>query len=769
MSREPARHGAVMVEFDGRTQTFGAEGGQVSVGRTADCAVRVADSLVSRHHAELVFDGGWVLRDLGSTNGCWTDGRRVQQVRLSDRASVRLGGPAGPELWLEAVANTSGSAAEPVPPGPPGVTRTALPHVAGHSHRQTPRPPGAASTGRRIIGRDPRSWHVVDDPVASWHHASLTAEAEGHWLTDLGSTNATLVNGRPATRHLLREGDRVLVGNTTLEWRGQSLDEVEGRGFTVDGACLEIAGGRRIVDRVSFSIREPSLVAVIGPSGAGKSSLLRLVTGEATPSAGTVALDGSTMTSQRRAHRGQIGVVPQDTLAHGTLGARVALDLTAKLRLPPDVGGAERDRLVADVLELMGLTDHADTRINTLSGGQQRRVGIGMELLTNPSMLILDEPTAGLDPALVRQIMRMLRQLADSGKRVLLVTHDLEHLDLVDQVVVLRAGGTAAYVGPPAGVFTHFGTGSWADTFALLAVPEPHQDKAGATSGGGTNIEALDLPPARTDAATTLRQTRVVLERQTRLVAADRPFLALSLAMPLVLALLSFAVPGSSGLGPSSDPASAEAARLLVLVIVGAAFLGMSGPVRDLVGERGIYAHERRAGLQPFAYLTAKLTAFSVIASVQAAFLVALVVAFRPGPAEGSVLPSGELELGVGVALTALVGVALGLSISARINTPEQAMPPLVVAIMGQLVMCGGLFPLDGRGVLGALSAVFPSRWGYAAAASTVDLNRGSQAIDPDPLWTHVATTWWGCVMVLTAMLGLLVWLAWTGLRKERG
>ena len=366
---------------------------------------------------------------------------------------------------------------------------------------------------------------------------------------------------------------------------------------------------------------------------------------------------------------------------------------------------------------------------------------------------------------LVRQIMRLLRTLADNGKRVLVVTHDLEHFDLVDEVVVLRAGGTAAYVGPPSGVFPHFGTGTWADTFALLAEKERGHPARGT---GGTRVEAVDLPPARTDAATTARQARVALERQARLVVADRAFLALSVAMPLVLGLLAFAVPGSNGLGPSPDPVSAEAARLLVLLTVGAAFLGMSSAVRDLVGERSIYTHEHRAGLRPGAYLAAKLTAFSVIACLQAVLLVGLVLTFRPGPQAGVVLPSGAVELALSIASISLVSVALGLAISSRISTSEQAMPPLVVAIMGQLVMCGGLFPVDGRGVLPVLSAFFPSRWGYAAAASTVDLNRVSQAVDPDQLWQHSATTWWGCILVLIAMWALLVWATWAGLRKER-
>jgi ABC-type multidrug transport system ATPase subunit len=602
--------------------------------------------------------------------------------------------------------------------------------------------------------------------MVSWRHARLVRRDGSTWLEDLGSTNATLVNGRPVERHELADGDRILVGNTSLLFSGGTLHPDVETGFRVDRASLALKNGRRIVDDVSFSMAEPSLVAVIGPSGAGKSSLLRLVTGQIEPSSGAVSLHHATMTSQRRAHRGQIGVVPQYTVAHTSLTARRALDYTARLRLPPDVGGAERRRRVEAVLEQLGLAEHADTRMARLSGGQQRRVGIAMEMLTDPSMLILDEPTAGLDPSLVLQIMRVLRGLADSGKHVLLVTHDLEHLvDLVDRVVVLRPGGTVAFFGPPDQVFTHFGTSTWAETFDVLTRAEERRPRR----SGSVVAPPADLPAVRAGFSGALRSASVVMRRQLRLIASDPPYLALLLGMPLVLGVLALAVPGASGLGATRDQTSVEAVRLLVLLIVGAAFLGLSSSVRDLVGERSIFQHERDAGLAPLGYLSAKVTVFFALAGIQASLLVAIVVAARAGPRDALVLGSPTMELGCAVVGTALTGVALGLAISSRVATTEQSMPPLVILVMGQLVMCGGLFPVDGRGVLPVLSWVFPTRWGYAAAAATVDLNRLSAAVEPDDLWAHDVSNWWGC-MVLLAVVGAaaLVVAALGVLRRQR-
>ena len=530
----------------------------------------------------------------------------------------------------------------------------------------------------------------------------------------------------------------------------------------VEHATLTIRGGRRIVDDVSISITRPSVAAVIGPSGAGKSSLLRMATGQVSPSSGAVTLNGATMTSHRHAHRGQVGVVPQHTVAHGALTARQALEYTARLRLSTDVSRSERHRLVSDVLERLGLTAHADTRISRLSGGQQRRVGIAMEMLTDPSMLILDEPTAGLDPSLVQQIMTVLRRLADGGKQVLVVTHDLDHLDLVDEVLVLQAGGAPAYYGPPSGVFAHFGTTSWAETFAKLAVPGPPW--AGRTVSGPAN--PVRLPNAPRSFRTVLAQFLVVLQRQLRLIATDPLYLALLVGMPLALGALALAVPGDSGLGKPPDPTGAEAMLLLVLLIVGGAPLGIATPIRDLVGEHNIFAHERDAGLSAQGYLAAKVGVFFAVAILQCVLLVGVVLVSRPGPGDALVLGSPNLELGVAVVATALAGVALGLAISSRVSTTEQTMPPLVLAIMGQIVMCGGLFPIHDRGPLEVIAVALPTRWTYAAASATVDLNNLTPTIDQDALWAHDTSTWLGCLLLTAALTAVFLGFAAQGVRR---
>ena len=225
---------------------------------------------------------------------------------------------------------------------------------------------------------------------------------------------------------------------------------------------LTLPNGRQLVSDVSFSARPGSLTAIIGPSGAGKSTLAKLVGGAVTPTDGAVSFDGHDLHAEYASLRHRIGLVPQDDVVHHQLTVAAALGYAAELRLP-HATKEERSEAVSRVLGELELTSHVHTRIDKLSGGQRKRASVAMELLTGPSLLVLDEPTTGLDPALDRQVMTMLRRLADAGRVVLVVTHCLTYLDVCDQVLFLAPGGKTAYCGPPRDIGAVLGSTDWAD------------------------------------------------------------------------------------------------------------------------------------------------------------------------------------------------------------------------------------------------------------------------------------------------------------------
>ncbi len=182
-----------------------------------------------------------------------------------------------------------------------------------------------------------------------------------------------------------------------------------------------------------------------------------------------MSFEGHDIHAEYASLRSRIGMVPQDDVVHGQLTVNQALMYAAELRLPPDTTKEDREQVVAQVLEELEMTQHADTRVDKLSGGQRKRASVALELLTGPSLLILDEPTSGLDPALDRQVMTMLRQLADAGRVVLVVTHSLTYLDVCDQVLLLAPGGKTAFCGPPSQIGPSMGTTNWADIFSSVA------------------------------------------------------------------------------------------------------------------------------------------------------------------------------------------------------------------------------------------------------------------------------------------------------------
>ncbi|WP_156942806.1 FHA domain-containing protein, partial [Mycobacterium genavense] len=331
----------------------------------------------------------------------------------------------------------------------------------------SPRSSSAAGTaGALTIGRAPDNDIVVPDVLASRQHATLVPTPLGLEIRD-NSINGTFVNGTRVGSAILSDDDVVTIGNVDLVVRDGTLvtlGEVATRSGVLQVRDVQyvVDNGKQLLDHISLTARPGTLTAIIGGSGAGKSTLSRLIAGYSTPSSGSATFEGHNIHTEYASLRSRIGMVPQDDVVHRQLTVNQALGYAAELRLPPDTSKADREQVVAQVLEELELTKHADTRVDKLSGGQRKRASVALELLTGPSLLLLDEPTTGLDPALDRQVMMMLRQLADAGRVVLVVTHSVSYLDVCDQLLLVAPGGKTAYCGPPSQIGAAMGTTNWA-------------------------------------------------------------------------------------------------------------------------------------------------------------------------------------------------------------------------------------------------------------------------------------------------------------------
>ncbi|MGB9224369.1 ATP-binding cassette domain-containing protein, partial [Mycobacterium sp.] len=477
------------------------------------------------------------------------------------------------------------------------------------------KPAGDAPPGSIKIGRADDNDIVIPEVLASRHHATLVPTAGGTEIRDNRSINGTFVNGARVESAVLHDGDVVTIGNIDLVFadgtlsRGEETAAATGTGgLDVRAVAWTIEGNKRLLDDISLVARPGTLTAVIGPSGAGKSTFAKLVAGYTHPTSGTVEFEGHNIHAEYASLRSRIGMVPQDDVVHGQLTVKQALMYAAELRLPPDTNKADREQVVARVLEELEMTKHLETRVDKLSGGQRKRASVALELLTGPSLLILDEPTSGLDPALDRQVMTMLRQLADAGRVVLVVTHSLTYLDVCDQVLLLGPGGKTAFCGPPSQIGPAMGTTNWADIFSTVADdPDAAQARYLARTGPPPPAPPTEQPAELGDPSHTslLRQFSTIGRRQVRLIISDRGYFIFLAILPFIMGALSMSVPGDVGFGKPNPMGNAptEPGQILVLLNVGAVFMGTALTIRDLIGERAIFLREQAVGLSTTAYL----------------------------------------------------------------------------------------------------------------------------------------------------------------------
>lgn len=642
--------------------------------------------------------------------------------------------------------------------------------TTGNRHTSTPSKgkvkgffdPSTTQSG--IIGRAQNCSIVIKDVLASRRHCQVEATPNGILLTDLGSINGTYVNGRRAAKIWLAEDDVVSVGNTDLIVHDGILQDRSPyaleQAVIAENIGLTVKGGVKLLHGIDAVFAKGTLTAVIGPSGAGKSTFTSIVAGLNEPTEGHVLFDGYDVHDNIELLRSRIGFVPQDDVVHRKLTVDAALEYAARLRLP-NSSKTERREIIDNVLEELELTERRKNRIDHLSGGQRKRVSTAIELLTGPELLILDEPTSGLDPALDLTVMNMLRKLADAGRIVLVVTHSLSYVnDLCDNVLMLAPGGYPSFFGTTDELEKAFPGKRWANIFTEVAenphktysVTKPRELTEHAKKIGGTH-RAEHEKPAKTFR---IRQTITLITRQLHLVIADPGLLIFLILLPILLGLLSMVVPGSKGFGKPGTDAMTEPSQLMVLVILGACFMGSALSVRDIVAERPIYNRERAVGLSPTSYTLSKLLVLGLETLLQAGILVTAVIVGKPKPDEGVLTDNGVLELVIIVWLTAWASGMLGAVGSALVRSSEQTMPLLVILVMAQLVFSGGMIPVTDRDGLDEVSRIFPGRWGFAAAASDIDLNKLVPTLKKDDLWAHTTDQWWTDIAVMGGMVVIL-------------
>jgi ABC-type multidrug transport system ATPase subunit len=646
------------------------------------------------------------------------------------------------------------------PPSAPAVTRTRVLVPVEQVDA------GRVRTGaeRFTIGRGGECDLVLDHPTVARLHATIVSGPGGPRVETAGA-GALAVNGVRTRAARLAVGDCIAVGPFRIVYDGHELVQpatAAGLGVGALGVAMEI-GSTTILHPTDLRLRPGELAAIIGESGAGKSTLLKTLAGVTQPTHGRVLVGGEDV-SQRL---GELGYVPQFDIVHDQLTVTEALGYAARLRLPSDTSRAERDARVAAVVEQLGLSDRATTRVGVLSGGQRKRTGVGMELLHRPGALFLDEPTTGLDPGLERRMMHLFRGLADGGQTVALVTHATASLMLCDRVVVMGRGGHLRFDGTPDEALAHFGVTQFEDVYvALDAAEQAPRPAAPAHAQGRRPLPPLSAPRARRPVQQPLGyQTRVLASRYATLLLRDRRHVRSALLQVPVLGLLTALLFGSGvfnrvGDGPTSP---GKVATLLFLMVTIAVWLGAINAAREIVKERNIVARELAAGVTVPAYLASKLIVLLSLLTAQVLLFTTIVLTLRPLHEGGG----AGLQLAAVLVLASWIAVLCGLAVSASAATEDHATSLIPLLLVPQLLLGGALVPLtDMTGAMQAIAALVPARWSFAAAGHAIHLTQRIAEDRASAAASHYGPHFFGvslpvyagiCALFAAGLLGLLV------------
>jgi ABC transport system ATP-binding/permease protein len=717
---------------DGQPKIVEADGPCVRVGRDPECEVAidpVAFAMVSGTHVRIERGtDGFVLTHLSMSNKTLVNDLVVKEstrIKVGDR--IRLGFT-GPLLTVRSLENTQDG---------PRATRR-FDATMKVDARQLALARGTIGARRisigegGVIGRNPKlaQFHL-DHPHVSAQHASVAVNGPSVILTDLNSSNGTFLNGRRLSRPaVLNAGDRIDIGPFSLQFDGEDLvsrsrsNNVELAALGLKRVVQDRTTGKQLslLDEINLVVRSREFVCLLGPSGSGKSTLLAILSGRNPPNAGTVALNGQDLYAHFEVLKEDIAVVPQKDVVHESLALAKAVRYTAELRLPPDMSPEEMSTSVAEILEVVGLTRRRDSLIRHLSGGQLKRASLANELVARPSLLFLDEVTSGLDEQTDREVMELFRQVADGGKTVVCITHNLANVEATCHlVIILTEGGRLAFIGSPDEAKTYFQISRLGDVYKKLAqaTPDewhnrfrscPYYRRYVADRMPSDLDREPETPPAvrtGTKSWSFVRQAWVLIRRYISIWQGDRnALLALLVQSVLVAILLGLAY------GRLNDETDAyqrvwKTVNLFLLQAVTCFWFGCNTAAKELVKERVIFLRERDFNLRVISYFGSKIFVLTLIVLTQTTLLFGIVRVWCQ-------LPGSLVLEWLTLATLAVVGTALGLLISAIAQSEEVATALIPIVVVPQIILAGVIARLSGlaKFLANAFMSVY---WGQQA------------------------------------------------------
>ena len=573
----------------------------------------------------------------------------------------------------------------------------------------------------------------------------------------------------------------------------------------------------RLLEGVSIRVPTGHFMAIVGPSGCGKTTLLKTIAGLNPESAGALFWDARNLSEDGDFAPSEIGYVPQFSIAYDQLTVDESVEAATRLRVRTR-DTAELDQRIDRVLEEAGLSPIGDRQVKVLSGGQKRRLGLAMELVSDPKLLLCDEVTSGLDPRSEREIVHLLHDLSrKDGRIVLAVTHSLAHLELYDSILVLHEG-RVAFHGPPEKLTHYFSVHDTEEVYPRLstqpserwhsswqkhrasyqkmlghnrakliesgtlhvpgvvsAVPvevAPSASQAVLPTGSGTP-EALRLPSF-------FSQFTTLLSRRWRIFFRDRGQVFLQLAIllcfPILVTLFSDKAAGNirrfsdtrqtdvfaeiqeqQSVRADQAKVGAAVSGIIMFQVVLLALMGSNNSAREIASERPIYEKEKFGGLRPTAYLASKVAFLACLVLTQSLWMAFFVNFF--GTFRGDFIQHAGFLLMVNAAMTFIC-----LAISALMRTAEQASLLSIYLVGFQLPLSGAVLALPEK--IEAFTRPFiAAYWGWSGSVEALQtqVHDAVKSVIDTGLSAQSA-----CLYALGAHIAVALVAAWAGVSKPQ-
>ncbi len=745
---EPAAPPKLVITTSGKEPAvYSLTAPKLRIGRLPENDIVIDNPYVSRYHAELEKRGPdyFLVPSPNISNTLLLDGQPVMEpTKLHHGAKIRIGGFAPGEMAaLDYLL-------------PMGEKESGAQQIIKFSEKAL-----------MSIGRDKDNAIVLPAPSVSRFHAEVEKIGQRYRVRDLHSSNGTFVNGKRVDGETwVHPSDAIQIGPYRFlvdQNEIAKFDQSE-KGVSVDvyGLNKWVSKKLNIIQDISLAFEPREFVVVVGQSGGGKSTLVDAISGYRPATHGHVIVNGTIdVYKEFDSIRSNIGYVPQKDIIHMELTVFQALNYAAQLRMPADTTVEERHQRVEEVMKDLDLAHRKDTQISQLSGGQQKRVSIGVELLTKPGLFFLDEPTSGLDPGMETELMRLMRRLADQGRTIIMITHATKNVMLADKVVFLARGGYLTWFGPPEEALIYFdkfrterdrrsspmafdniytlldnrelgSAPEWAERFKKdpayqKYIEEPlknkTRDKLAAPKSGDSQVNARPLVQRRQISA--LRQFFILSSRNLAITTRDRFSLILLLLTAPLMASLDFVVASGIGRSPYSFTNGNFNDVIVTLIVLSNTSILVGGLafMRELVKEREIYKRERMVNLHLSSYIMSKIWFALILAVYQAlVFTIIRYIAFD--------MPGGTQEkifFYITEFLLIVAGMMLGLFASALAPNANSAPLLLILFIIPQMVLSGALVPLPA-----ATKAPASSSW---AMQSVLAITGAGSDVAADSCW----------------------------------